>query len=130
MLFLLHLISLSIFLTKLNASLGLPVFLINCSKPLVSIFSSSSLLLMSESRSFSSTCSLFSFGCFLVSSKFENYNNKKIISFCQLNLSLFSQFLTILASFSKFCSVLLTQIQPVSIGFVQILCLFYSNFMN
>ena len=49
-LFLLHLVSLSIFLTNSIASLGLLVVLINCSKPLVSI---SSLLLISESRSIS-----------------------------------------------------------------------------
>ena len=49
MLFLLHFISLSIFLTSSIVSLWLPVFLIDSSKPLVSI---SSLLLMSEYLAF------------------------------------------------------------------------------
>ena len=68
MLFLLHFISLSIFLTSSIALLESPVFLIDSSKPLVS---SSSLLLMTESRSFSDTWSLLNYGCFLVSSKLK-----------------------------------------------------------
>ena len=70
MLFLLHLISLSIFLTNSAALLGLSVFLIDCSNPLVSI--SSSLLLMRDSRNFCNIWSLFNFGCFLVSSESKN----------------------------------------------------------
>ena len=70
MLFLLHLISLSIFLTNSAASLGLFVFLIDCSNPLVSI--SSSLLLMRDSRNFCNIWSLFDFGRFLVSSDSKN----------------------------------------------------------
>ena len=69
MLFLLRLVSLSIFLSNLIASLGLSVVVINCSKPLASI---SSLLLISESRSFSYTCSLLNLGYFLFSSKPKN----------------------------------------------------------
>ena len=52
-LFLLDLISLSIFLTNSAVSLGLSVFLIDCSNPLLSI--SSSLLLMIDSRNFNNT---------------------------------------------------------------------------
>ena len=70
MLFLLHLISLSIFLTNSAASLGLSVFLIDCANPLVSI--SSSLLLMRDSRNFCNIWSLFNFRCFLVSSGSKN----------------------------------------------------------
>ena len=69
-LFLLHLAGLSNFLTNSIASLGLSVVLINCSKPLLSIFSL--LLIISESRSFSYTYSLLNLGCFLVSSKPKN----------------------------------------------------------
>ena len=70
MLFLLDLISLSIFLTNSAASLGLSVFLIDCSNPVLSI--SSSLLLMIDSRNFDNTKSLFNFGRFLVSSESKN----------------------------------------------------------
>ena len=69
-LFLLHLISLSVFLTNSAASLGLSIFLIDCSNPLVSI--SSFLLLMRDSRNFNNTWFLFDFGRCLISSESKN----------------------------------------------------------
>ena len=64
-LFLLHLVSLSNFLTNSIASLGLLVFFINFFKSFVSISS----LVISESSSFCINWSSLSFGCFLVSPK-------------------------------------------------------------
>ena len=72
MLFLLQLIILSIILKSSIVSLGSLVLLTDCSRPLALI---SSLLLISESRSFFKTCSSVNFVCCLVSSNPKN--NKK-----------------------------------------------------
>ena len=117
MLFLLHLISLSIFLTNSAASLGFSVFLIDCSNPLVSI--SSSLLLMIDSRNFNNTWSLFDFGRFWFHQSLKTKNNK--------NYQLLStKFLSVLLklcrlSFSQFCSNFVPVLFKSCAGFIQIL---------
>ena len=65
MLFLLHLVSLSNFLTNSIASFRLFVVIINPSKPFASISS----LLISQSNSLCNTWSSVSFDCFLISPK-------------------------------------------------------------